>query len=274
MKKKFVKAYVKEVKEDGRIITGAIASTDSADRDGEILSSKGWNLDSFQKNPVLLWGHNSHELPIGKIINIKSTEGRLLFDAEFAVKENPFAEKVSKLMNGGFLNTFSVGFLPQEKEGDIFTKQELLEISVVNVPANPEATVSRELKSLWKEVKDVGVEKKVEKKVKKKKIKKKLEKKVEVKEEKKIVEKKEDIEKTTELKEQDRILLRNVLSSIKELDVIKNNTSEALIKKTKLPKGNKKVEQALNADKDKIHKALKLILRSVEYAIIVTKNKK
>ena len=274
MKKKFVKAYVKEVKEDGRIITGAIASTDSADRDGEILSSKGWNLDSFQKNPVLLWGHNSHELPIGKIINIKSTEGRLLFDAEFAVKENPFAEKVSKLMNGGFLNTFSVGFLPQEKEGDTFTKQELLEISVVNVPANPEATVSRELKSLWKEVKDVGVEKKVEKKVKKKKIKKKLEKKVEVKEEKKIVEKKEDIEKTTELKEQDRILLRNVLSSIKELDVIKNNTSEALIKKTKLPKGNKKVEQALNADKDKIHKALKLILRSVEYAIIVTKNKK
>ena len=274
MKKKFVKAYVKEVKEDGRIITGAIASTDSADRDGEILSSKGWNLDSFQKNPVLLWGHNSHELPIGKIINIKSTEGRLLFDAEFAVKENPFAEKVSKLMNGGFLNTFSVGFLPQEKEGDTFTKQELLEISVVNVPANPEAVVSRELKSLWKEVKDVG-EKKVEKKIIKK-----VKKKVEEKEpEKKVVKKviplkEKDIEKTIELKEQDRILLRNVLSSIKELDVIKNNTSEALIKKTELPKGNKKVEQALNADKDKIHKALKLILRSVEYAIIVTKNKK
>ena len=43
------------------------------------------------------------------------------------------------MVKEGIINTVSVGFLPLERDGNTFTKQELLEISFVNVPANPEA---------------------------------------------------------------------------------------------------------------------------------------
>ena len=156
MKKLFAKAYVKEVKSDG-IITGAIASTENQDRDGEQLATTGWELDNFLRNPLLLWGHDAHELPIGKVLNIRVDGNKLIFDAQFAIKENDFAEKVWNMVKGGFLNAFSVGFIPKERDGDRFTRQELLEISLVNVPANAEALMSREFKAFQEDVD--GIEK-------------------------------------------------------------------------------------------------------------------
>ncbi len=181
MKKQYISAQVKEIKEGG-IIVGAVATTDSPDRDGEILSIDGWELDNFIKNPVLLWGHDSRALPIGKVTNIKRVKNSLVFNAQFAVEENDFAAKVSKLVTGGYLNTFSVGFLPKQRDGDKFTKQELLEISVVNVPANTDAEVSRAFKDFQKVVKSI------EKKAKTKEVKKEVK---EVKEVKKTEEKQE-----------------------------------------------------------------------------------
>lgn len=159
----FARAEVKEVKEDGTII-GAVASTGSLDRDEEKLEVDGWILDNFKKNPVLLWSHDARQLPIGKVTDIRTNEhGELVFDAIFARKENDFAKKVADLMSGGFLNSFSVGFNPLEKEDNTFKKQELLEISVVNVPANPDARVSREFKELQEMEKDLEkTEEKVE----------------------------------------------------------------------------------------------------------------
>jgi len=167
MKKQYISAQVKEIKEGG-IIVGAVATTDSPDRDGEILSIDGWELDNFIKNPVLLWGHDSRALPIGKVTNIKRVKNSLVFNAQFAVEENDFAAKVSKLVTGGYLNTFSVGFLPKQRDGDKFTKQELLEISVVNVPANTDAEVSRAFKDFQKVVKSIEKKGKKQKKLKRK----------------------------------------------------------------------------------------------------------
>jgi HK97 family phage prohead protease len=133
MNKKFTDLKVKQIHDDGKI-TAAVASTDTRDRDGEVIKAEGWELDTFRKQPRLLWSHSPQELPIGRVDNIGVVGGKLLFDAVFAIKENPFAKKVFDLMKGGFLNTFSVGFLPKDNE-----TQELLEISVVNIPANPEA---------------------------------------------------------------------------------------------------------------------------------------
>jgi len=153
VKKQYAKGFVEEIKENG-IITGAVASTGSTDRDGEILSPDGWELDNFRKAPRLLWAHEAHQLPIGKVLEIHvDKKGRLIFDAEFAEKENDFAAKVAKLVRGGFLNTFSVGFRPLEREDNVFKKMELLEISLVNVPANAEARLSNEYKSFQKEEK-------------------------------------------------------------------------------------------------------------------------
>jgi phage head maturation protease len=69
---------------------------------------------------------------------------------EFAVEANPMARIAYALYQGRFLNAVSVGFIPLRWEnGDARTgqpafrrrylEQELLEVSAVGIPANPEA---------------------------------------------------------------------------------------------------------------------------------------
>lgn len=62
----------------------------------------------------------------------------LVFEPDFH-EETELARAVKALYEQGRLKTFSVGFKPIEMDGNIYTKQELLEISAVNVPANPDA---------------------------------------------------------------------------------------------------------------------------------------
>lgn len=126
-----------------------VASDESMNRYGQIVRLSGWELENYRKNPVLLWQHNSDDLPIGRVA-IGVIGNQLIADAEFATEDlNPFAEKVYQMAKAGFINAVSVGFMPLdgkpilsdkgEYEGDEFTKQELLELSVVNVPANADA---------------------------------------------------------------------------------------------------------------------------------------
>ncbi|KKM62867.1 hypothetical protein LCGC14_1517310 [marine sediment metagenome] len=162
LKKHFAKGLVRKIKENG-IITGAVGSTGSTDRDGEVLDPKGWQLENFKNAPRLLWSHDARSLPIGKVMNVRvDKDGSLRFDAEFAEKENAFAHDVAKLVRGGFLNTFSVGFrgLEFDREEETFTKMELLEISLVNVPANPDARLSHEYKSFMDKEKKAFAKKK------------------------------------------------------------------------------------------------------------------
>lgn len=155
--KQYAKGYVSEIKGDD--IIAAVASSGSMDRDGDILVPSGWELDNFRKNPVLLWAHDSYSLPIGKATDIGIVGNELKFNAKFAESENEFAGKVAKLMRGGFLNSFSVGFIPKERdEGGRMSKMELLEISVVNVPANAEALNNRDFKAFEEEVKNMKQE--------------------------------------------------------------------------------------------------------------------
>lgn len=118
----------------------AIFSTDSIDRHGEIVY-QNWNLKNFKKNPVYLDSHNygSIEHILGKVVKIKQTENQLIGDIEFAMS-NPKGAMACEMAKGGFLSASSVGFIPNEfdEKGNI-TKSELLEISGVSVPANPEA---------------------------------------------------------------------------------------------------------------------------------------
>jgi len=127
-------------KEEGSSKLHAIFSTAKEDRHGDIVLQE-WDLKSFKKNPVYLDSHNysSIEHIIGKVEKIKIKDNKLQGDIVFAM-ENPKGELASKLAEGGFLNTSSVGFIPKEFD-DKWTilKSELLEISAVSVPANPEA---------------------------------------------------------------------------------------------------------------------------------------
>jgi len=141
--------------EDGETRSATfIASSEDTDRYGDIIRADGWELDNFKKNPVLLFGHNSRDLPIGKVSNIAvNASKQLIADVEFAAKEvSEFADSVYKMVKAGFLNAVSVGFKPTKMPNEIkdpatnawtggfeFIGQELLELSVVPVPALPGA---------------------------------------------------------------------------------------------------------------------------------------
>lgn len=145
------KVITNEVKEVSDRVLQLIGSTEKQDRDGEVIKADGWDLKQYKKNPVIMWAHRYDQPPIGKALNVKVIDGKLTFKVEFADAETyEFADTIYKLFKGGFLNATSVGFVPLEwEDGDgeknpkrIYTKQELLELSAVPVPSNPEALVT------------------------------------------------------------------------------------------------------------------------------------
>lgn len=136
--KQFFTVMVKANKSTGTF--SFIASTNAIDRQGEVIDPAGWELKRFMDNPVILWAHNYSELPIGKAIKTYVDERGLIVDGVFASAEaNPKAQQVRTLYEEGMLTAVSVGFIPLERNGSLITKSELLEISFVPVPANPEA---------------------------------------------------------------------------------------------------------------------------------------
>lgn len=149
-----VKQYASEIKTEeikGRKIPFVI-STNDVDRDGDVVSVDGWDLKNYQKNPVVLWAHDYRRLPVGRGHDVKVDGGSLRAVAEFAAKEvSEFADEVYRMVVGKFLSAVSVGFVPRKwafseengrQFGIDFLEQELLEFSVVPVPANPNALVS------------------------------------------------------------------------------------------------------------------------------------
>jgi len=154
---------LKDFSERERAFT-AIASTETVDRDGDILLANGWKLKNYRKNPVVLWGHDANNLPIAKAKDIKAENGKLAFRPQFATAEmNPLAEQIFQMFKSGFLRAFSVRFDPiewediEQSEGKqtnpfrqprIYKSLELLEISAVNIPANPEALKSSAMHDL------------------------------------------------------------------------------------------------------------------------------
>jgi phage head maturation protease len=133
-----------EVEKEGEVIKEkiAIASEETIDRQGEIISVDGWDLKNFKRNPVMLWSHNPYEPNIGHGKNMRVTEvngkRRLVFEPDFHGL-TPLSATLKELYDAGYLRAFSVGFLPTEADDNKYLKQELLEISAVNVPAHPNA---------------------------------------------------------------------------------------------------------------------------------------
>lgn len=125
----------------------AVASTDVQDRQGERIDQNGWDLKNFKGNNVMLWAHDHTKISVGNARNIhierKSGKPQLVFTPDFH-EATPEAKALKVLYDEGRMNSFSVGFIPKDFDAGTSTylKQELLEISAVNVPANPEATMS------------------------------------------------------------------------------------------------------------------------------------
>ena len=134
--------------DEGKRIIRGYASTADLDRQGEIISLqalKGAEKDLL-RNPAVFLNHEHNKLPVGKTISAVVDEKGLLVTVEFTKAK--FADDLWALISEGVVNRFSIGGRVMEaeekrdKSGNIFneiTKIELFEVSIVGIPANPEA---------------------------------------------------------------------------------------------------------------------------------------
>lgn len=157
---------VKEIVNSESRVVSFLGTSTKEDRDTDIITADGWETENYKKNPVFLWGHDYSQPPIGRAINLKQTENGLVFDIEFANAETyPFADTIFKLFRDGFMSAVSVGFIPKEMIQDpktgkrTITKKELLELSAVSVPCNPDALRLAYSKGVFsaEELKSLGV---------------------------------------------------------------------------------------------------------------------
>lgn len=127
-----------------------IASTSKKDRLGDEIVQDGWELKNYHRNPVHLFAHDSRSLPIGKAIKTVLERNQLVQRIQYTpVRGFDLPDVVFQLIVAGSLRGISVGFVPLEFEfledgsgGRRFVRQELLETSIVPIPANPQALVT------------------------------------------------------------------------------------------------------------------------------------
>lgn len=118
----------------------AVISTGAVDRDGEIVMPEGVDIANYLRNPVVLFAHRYHEPPVAKAEAVWREDNAIVARFRFPDEGTyDFADTVRRLWSSGFLNAVSVGFIPRERDGNVITKWELLEFSIVPVPANQEA---------------------------------------------------------------------------------------------------------------------------------------
>jgi len=126
-------------------------STFDLDRYGERVDPLGWDFKQYMKNPVVQWAHRYDIPAIGKMENLSVNNEGLHGFVFFNSKEfDPFGWSIGERVKAGVIRAGSVGFrvleieIHDRKNADdetclIFRKQELLEFSICNVPANPYA---------------------------------------------------------------------------------------------------------------------------------------
>ncbi len=146
---------VTKIDEENRVID-FVGSDETEDRAGDILRVAGWDTKEYMKNPVFLFAHNYRDLPVGKAIDVNPDLGskQLRFKIQFpSADEYAFGNTVYKMYRGGYIRAVSVGFKPIASEerrdannnlmmGRDYTKQQLLELSAVSVPCNPNALMT------------------------------------------------------------------------------------------------------------------------------------
>ena len=133
-----------------------IASTEGIKRDGLELKLEQWELSNFKRNPVMLWAHDymGQRPPIGRVEIKQDKEQRALIASVTFDSDDPFAADIERKYRNGFLNAVSVGWNTVLRSGKNWTDEDLtmddlrfdlLDLSAVPVPGDPDALMERQL---------------------------------------------------------------------------------------------------------------------------------
>ena len=141
----------KEVKKWRRF--RVVASTEDSDRAWEIIKANWWDYKNFMKNPVIIANHiYKIENIVGKATSIYVMNNQLIIEWVFS-ESNPLWKLLADLYDEWMVKTVSVWFIPKSRDESnkrIITSAELLELSFVAVPCNPNA-LSLDQKQLLEE---------------------------------------------------------------------------------------------------------------------------
>jgi HK97 family phage prohead protease len=138
---------VKALDSERRIFRG-VATTPAVDRVGDTINPLGAKF----KNPLVLLHNHKHDQPIGRVRFDKPTAKGIEFEAEIPVVEEPgpFKDRVDTAwqeIDYGVVRAVSIGFRPikyafKDDGGVDFQEVEIYELSVVPIPALPQAVIS------------------------------------------------------------------------------------------------------------------------------------
>lgn len=132
-----------------------VASDETVDRVWESIKIDGWDLKNYFKNPIILFGHKYNDMDdvVWKATKVYVENDQLIVEWIFAGTNS--WQQLRQLYEEWILKTVSVWFIVKERDTNntkIITKAELLELSFVPVPCNPNAL------SLSKDVLDACIE--------------------------------------------------------------------------------------------------------------------
>jgi len=124
----------------------AVLSSETIDGQGEIIDQASWRLARYLQNPIVLHMHSVRDV-LGHAQAIRIIDGQLQARVVFAT--TALAEEVATLFRDGAMRAFSVGFRPGRIEQQLVGTRtirrlldcELMEVSAVSIPSNPDAVV-------------------------------------------------------------------------------------------------------------------------------------
>jgi HK97 family phage prohead protease len=141
---------VQKAKNRDGFVNVFIANSGEPDIIDDVLMAKGVDLTRYKANPVVSYMHTATYSADPNTVIAKGEvweENDMLMLGIVKYDDNELAKEIKRKIDDGMLNTVSVSFMPKDgvyktiggKERFVITKSELLEVSVVNVPADPKA---------------------------------------------------------------------------------------------------------------------------------------
>jgi len=143
------------------VVMDFIASTERLSRTNHIIDFDGLSVKNFKQYGPILFDHDYSSLPVGRSLRVQKDPGtrqtkiRVKFDPDDA-----FAMQLAKKYQTGFMKAVSVGVMVNERRdlteddlgkgaskadldsirfGSRLTKTDLMELSLVSIPANVDA---------------------------------------------------------------------------------------------------------------------------------------